>query len=614
MVNRRALLKFALSEKGPSDLETPEKLGVYANEIEAEDTANDSSITKMAPILALAVAACGGEDGPMGGGIVTPPPAAIKKPKTSAEGIRFLTQAQLSGTEAEAKTLQDIGYIAWMDQEIAKPVSELATVTYDRLGGLGNGDITKGDFFGRAYFHRAMWLQFIDSNDALRKRVSFALSEYFVLSIMVDGVWHGYGLCHYWDVLNKYAFGNFRELLEEVTLNKFMGDYLSLSTSKKEDARTGRRPDENYAREVMQLFTIGLTELNPDGSNKLGADGNPISTYTNDDVTNIARAISGWEWQGLPGDRLNQSPWALPDYVKRKMTADPTKMFYTSANKQSEHSLLEAKFLGVTIPANTDADTAMKTVLDTLFNHANTPVFFSKQMIQRLVTSNPSPQYIERVAKVFINNGQGVRGDLGAVFKAILSDDEALSAEGLTSQTYGKVREPILRFVQWARTFKLKAPPQGYYALGDTTQQSNALGQMFLSSPSVFNFFRPGYVPAGTAIASNKLVAPEFQIVNEVSNIGYVNFMHDRLLNKNNVNLEPDYSNETAIANDSTALVDRISLVLTANQLSQATKDKIKQAVDSIALPATNDADARFRRVGTAILLTMVSPQYIVQK
>jgi uncharacterized protein (DUF1800 family) len=613
MVNRRALLKFALSEKAPTNIETEDNFDVSINECTSDDTANVSSITKMAPVLALAVAACGGEDSPVGGGVVTPPPAAIKKPKNAAEAVRFLTQAQLSANDAEAKTLQDIGYIAWMDQEIAKPTSELATKAYDRLGGLGNGDLTKGDFFGRGIFHRTMWQQFIDSNDGFRKRVSFALSEFFVVSILVDGTWHAYGLCHYWDLLNKNAFGNFRTLLEDVTLNKMMGEYLSLSSSRKEDARTGRRPDENYAREVMQLFTIGLTELNIDGSNKLGADGNPIPTYTNEDVTNIARAISGWAIAGKPEYRLTGTPNVVPEYVFDPLTADPQKRLY-GANTTSEHSMLEAKFLGITIPANTEAVPAMKTVLDTLFNHANTPVFFSKQMIQRLVTSNPSPQYIERVAKVFINNGQGVRGDLGAVFKAILSDDEALSAAGLTSQTYGKVREPILRFVQWARTFKLKTPPQGYYALGDTTQQSNALGQMFLSSPSVFNFFRPGYVPAGTAIASNKLVAPEFQIVNEVSNIGYVNYLHDRVMSKSNVNLEPDYANEMAIANDSTALVERISLILSANQLSQATKDKIKQAVDSIALPATNDADARFRRVGIAILLTMVSPQYIVQK
>jgi hypothetical protein len=168
--------------------------------------------------------------------------------------------------------------------------------------------------------------------------------------------------------------------------------------------------------------------------------------------------------------------------------------------------------------------------------------------------------------------------------------------------------------VQWGRTFKIKKPVSGKYALFDTSSQSSALGQMALMSPSVFNFFRPGYVPAGTAIASNKLVAPEFQIVNEVSSIGYANYMHDRVTTKTNPDLEPDYSAETAIANDSAALVNRIDLLLTANQMSQATKDKIKQAVDSITLPATNDADARFSRVATAILLTMVSPHYLIQK
>jgi uncharacterized protein (DUF1800 family) len=357
-----------------------------------------------------------------------------------------------------------------------------------------------------------------------------------------------------------------------------------------------------------------LVQLNNDGSVKKDASGNPIPTYSNEDVTNVARAISGWAWQGTAAERLNQEPWLMPGYMKRPMTSDPAKMQYTYANRPSEHSALEAKFLGVTIPANTDAVSAMKTVLDTLFNHANTPPFFSKQMIQRLVTSNPSPEYVDRVARIFIDNGKGVRGDLGAVFKAILTDDEALSAAGLTSQTFGKVREPFVRFVQWARTFNLKKPASGKYDLFDTSQQSSSLGQMVFRSPSVFNFFRPGYVPAGTAIASNKLVAPEFQIINEISTIGYANYMHNVVTNKSNPNLEPDYSAEMAIANDSTALVSRIDLLLSGSQLSQTNKDRIKQAVDSITLPATNDTDARFNRVAAAIMLTMVSPQYLIQK
>jgi uncharacterized protein (DUF1800 family) len=579
--------------------------------MEAQPEKSRAAENILAPAMVFALAACGGE------GTTTsapPPPAvqAVKKPTSDAEAVRFLTRAQFSASSAEITRLKDVGYIAWLDSEIAKPVGETAVAAYQRLGG---EDFANKDYFGTNFHTQVMWQQFLDSNDQLRKRVAFALSEYFVVSANgVDAVWHGVGLCNYWDILNQYAFGSFRGLLEEVTLNPVMGEYLSLNDSRKEDDKTGRRPDENYAREVMQLFTIGLVQLNNDGSVKKDASGNPIPTYSNEDVTNVARAISGWAWQGTAAERLNQEPWLMPGYMKRPMTSDPAKMQYTYANRPSEHSALEAKFLGVTIPANTDAVSAMKTVLDTLFNHANTPPFFSKQMIQRLVTSNPSPEYVDRVARIFIDNGKGVRGDLGAVFKAILTDDEALSAAGLTSQTFGKVREPFVRFVQWARTFNLKKPASGKYDLFDTSQQSSSLGQMVFRSPSVFNFFRPGYVPAGTAIASNKLVAPEFQIINEISTIGYANYMHNVVTNKSNPNLEPDYSAEMAIANDSTALVSRIDLLLSGSQLSQTNKDRIKQAVDSITLPATNDTDARFNRVAAAIMLTMVSPQYLIQK
>jgi uncharacterized protein (DUF1800 family) len=565
------------------------------------------------PALSVGLAACGGSES---GGTPPPPPpppaAAIRKPGTDAEAVRFLTRSIFSTTNADISRLKDVGYVSWLDSEVAKPVGELAVDAYKRIGG---EDFANKDYFGTTFHTQVMWQQFLDSSDQLRKRVAFALSEFFVVSANgVDAVWHGLGLLHYWDILNKYAFGNFRALLEEVTLNPIMGQFLSLRGSQKEDSRTGRRPDENYAREVMQLFTIGLVELNNDGTAKKDASGNPIPTYSNEDVTNIARALSGWDWQGTAAERLTQEPWLMPGYMKRQMTSDPALMQYTYAGRPSEHSMLEAKFLGVTIPANTDAVTALKTVLDTLFNHANTPAFFSKQMIQRLVTSNPSPAYVDRIARVFANNGQGVRGDLGAVFKAILLDDEALAASNLTSQTFGKVREPFVRFVQWARTFNLKKPPAGRYDIFDTSQQSNSLGQMVFRAPSVFNFFRPGYVPAGTAIAANKLVAPEFQIVNEISSIGYANFMHNVVTNKSNPNLEPDYAAEMAIANDSAALVDRIDLLLSGAQLSQSNKDRIKQAVDSITLPATNDGDARFNRVAAAIILTMVSPQYLIQK
>ena len=628
MLSRRSLFQYDLGSVNSEGLIssdaplTPDesRQTIAPTQCDAPDHPDDTPKNKIfspanlaLPVFALPLAACGAGGGEGSPTSPPPPPVAVaRKPATDIEAARFLTRSQFSVSPAAMTQLKDVGFVSWLDSEIAKPIGETAVAAYQRLGG---EDYANEDYFGTTFHTQVMWQQFLDSNDQLRKRVAFALSEFFVVSANgVDAVWHGLGLCNYWDILNKYAFGDFRALLEEVTLNPVMGQFLSLNDSQKEDESTGRRPDENYAREVMQLFTIGLVQLNNDGSIKKDASGNPIPTYTNDDVTNVARAISGWAWQGTQAERLDEEPWLAPGYMKRPMTSDPAKMQYTYPNRSSEHSALAATFLGVTIPANTDAIAALKTVLDTLFNHSNTPAFFSRQMIQRLVTSNPSPAYVDRVAKTFANNGQGIRGDLRAVFKAILMDDEALAASGLTSQTFGKVREPFVRLVQWAKTFNLKKPASGRYDFYDTSQQSNALGQMVFRAPSVFNFFRPGYVPAGTAIASNKLVAPEFQIVNEISTIGYANYLHNIVTEDDNLEREPDYSAEMLIANDSSALVNLIDLLLSGGQLSQATRDRIKQAVDSITLPATDDAEARFKRVAAAIVLTMVSPQYLIQK
>ena len=236
-------------------------------------------------------------------------------------------------------------------------------------------------------------------------------------------------------------------------------------------------------------------------------------------------------------------------------------------------------------------------------------------MIQRLVTSNPSTAYVDRVAKVFNNNGSGTRGDLRAVFKAILLDDEAMNASGLTAPTFGKVREPILRFVQWGRTFGA-ASTSGNWRIGNLSDLVSGLGQSALRSPSVFNFFRPGYVPANTAIATNSLVAPEFQLINESSTPGYVNYMTSAIGSTNGVggDVKAAYTSELAIAHDSTALLDRICLLLAANQISDTTKATIKTALDATTVTQTSTTAEKQRRVYMAVLLVMASPDYLVQK
>jgi len=275
----------------------------------------------------------------------------------------------------------------------------------------------------------------------------------------------------------------------------------------------------------------------------------------------------------------------------------------------SLHSSLQARFLGATVPANTDGSTALRMALDTLASHANLGPFIGRQLIQRLVTSNPSPAYVARVAAAFANNGAGMRGDLSAVVRAVLTDEEARSLAGLSAPTFGKLREPVLRLVQWARAFKATSLSTDW-TVGNLSDAATRLGQSPLRSPSVFNFFRPGYVPAGTGIAASALVAPEFQLANESSVAGYLNFMQS-VVASGHADLKPDYSAELALAADATALLARVDKLLCAGQLQASSRSTILNAINSIsATTATGSAN----RVYAAVLLVMASPDYLVQR
>jgi uncharacterized protein (DUF1800 family) len=260
-----------------------------------------------------------------------------------------------------------------------------------------------------------------------------------------------------------------------------------------------------------------------------------------------------------------------------------------------------SSFLGTTVTGGGMA--AINAALDAIFAHPNVPPFVSKQLIQRLVTSNPSPAYINRVATKFADNGQGVRGDMKAVIRAILLDSEARTLPA--SGAVGKLREPVIRFTGWARAFGATSPSNAW-AIGDTNAATR-LSQTKGRSPSVFNFYRPGYTPAGTSLATSGLVAPEFQITNEQTVIGYVNFMYGVIAN-GVADVKADYTNILTLAADSKALVDEINLVLAAGQLSSATQAAIRTAVDSVSATATGGP---INRVGIAILLTMASPDYL---
>jgi uncharacterized protein (DUF1800 family) len=463
---------------------------------------------------------------------------------------------------------------------------------------------TSNNFNSSGAADNMIWHQLMNAPQQMRQRLAFSLSQFFVVSLnSLTSTWPSFQGAGYWDVLTRNVFGNFRTLLEEITLNPAMGSYLNTKGNKKANAAKGFVPDENYAREVMQLFTLGLYQLNNDGSVKTSTTGTPLETYTQDDITNLARVFTGYNWDntGVTQQTVTGLSYTVPT---TEFTRTPM------ALKASDHAPEEKRFLGALIPANTDGANSLRIALDTLFNHPNVGPFFARQMIQRLVTSNPSAAFINRVATKFNNNGSGVRGDMKAVWKAIFTDPEAIARP--SGATAGKLREPILRLVQWARTFRFNSP-SGRWQIGDLSNPGSSLGQAPLRAPSVFNFFRPGYVPPQTGIAAQNLCAPEFQIHNETSTSAYINFM-SVYVERGTSDLRPDYKDLIPIAHNAADLMNWLNLNLTANSLSSATVSVIRTALEARALTATSSETDKKRRIYAAVLMTLCAPEYLIQK
>ena len=375
-----------------------------------------------------------------------------------------------------------------------------------------------------------------------------------------------------------------------------MGQFLTFRGSAKANTTTGALPDENYARELMQLFTIGLVQLNLDGTPAL-TNGSATYTYGQADVTGLARVFTGWDFD--LGGQTAAAATATPDFIRKPMVQIPGR--YESGAKT---------FLGTTIAAGVEAPGALTQALDAIFAHPNVAPFFARQLIQRLVTSNPGAAYVTRVATVFNNNGNGAKGDLKAVIKAVLLDDEARSATSAAAAGFGKLREPILRLTGWARAYGVTSA-SGAWAIGDTSNPGTRLAQSPLRSPSVFNFFRPGYVPPNTGFDATARVAPEFQITNESSVVGYLNFMQAAVAGKSVGDVVADYTALLAIADDANALLAEINLVLAAGRLGSATFAALATAVQS--MPSGTDATRR-NRIYAALVLVLAAPEFLAQK
>ena len=529
----------------------------------------------------LALAGCGDGSSPP----PPPPPAPVVSVKvTAVQASRFLSQGAIGHSKADLLNLADSGYEAWLTAQfaVARPQKFWDYLVANGFDAAANINSTSG-------FDPMMWAQLMGSGDVLRQRVGLALLDQWVVNVDgFGGSWRAFALAAYLDVLWDNAFGNYRDLMEGVSTNAAMGLYLTFLGNSKANPATGSIPDENYARESMQLFTIGLTMLNMDGTQVLSG-GNPVPSYTQADVAQAARVWTGYTYAST--DNTTPARLRLP-------------MIITASRSETGG----ASFLGITIPAGTDGATARKLALDGLFNHQNVPPFVSKQLIQHMVTSNPSPAYVGRVAAVFANNGSGVRGDLKAVVRAVLIDSEARDdAQASSSTTFGKLREPVVRLVQWAKAFGVASASQ-LWPFGNTSSSATRLGESPGRAPSVFNWFRPGYTPPGSIIATSGMVAPEFQITNEPTVIAYVNYMQTVIANGAG-DAKPDYSALTTIAADSQALLNELNLVLAANQISAATIGQMKTALDTIA---TTTTAGTLNRIYAAVVLVMASPEYLV--
>ncbi|MBX3609473.1 MAG: DUF1800 domain-containing protein [Hydrogenophaga sp.] len=603
-------------------------IGDAPHVVQDNDPGDTAWKTAAAVGAAAALVACGGGGGG-GSGEEEPPFVPVVDFSTAGytyldagndqEAARFLQQAQFSSTREEIAAVRSEGYAMWLARQFQQPLKS-SGVGWLNARGYGVND-SNNYYFNTYPADFMIWGQLLSGPDMMRKRCALALSELCVSSMSsAEFTWRSHAYGSWWDMLVRNAFGNFRTLLEDVTLHPAMGYFLNTKGNQKENTSTGRVPDENYAREVMQLFTIGLLELNLDGTPKMSG-GNPIETYGQDDVTSLARVFTGWDFDTSDGVRLTP-PGQSYTIESSAFSGKPMSL------RESRHSTLEARFLGVTVPAGTPGRDALKIALDTLFNHPNVGPFVARQMIQRLVTSNPSPAYVQRVATKFNDNGKGERGDMKALWLSILLDEEARGPASLASDSFGKLREPMLRFIQWARSFAVSSAA-GSWKIFDLSNGGTQLGQSPLRSPSVFNFFRPGYVPPGTAMATSDATSPEFQLVNETSVGGYLNFMQsviERGINCPNpgvpqaaynnyaYDVQANYYRELALVTDAAALIDHLNLVLTAGRISPASRTIMVNALEATPVTAASSATVKNRRVWAAVFMVMGCPEYLIQK
>jgi uncharacterized protein (DUF1800 family) len=541
-------------------------------------------------------------------------------PFTDAEAARFLTQATYGPTLADIQHLRAVGYNTWFNEQFAATQSNEEPYL-DWVASLPTNNNVYQQQRVEAWFINSASL-FDPSNpprvhdDQLRQRVALALSEIFVVSDKNAALtFQTWALTSYYDMLARNAFGSYRTLLQDVTLHPAMGVYLSMYGNRKPDLALNIRPDENYAREILQLFSVGLNRLNLDGSLQLSG-GQPVPTYTQTVVRGFAHVFTGWH---LSQCELNEYPDCSNGWFDADAAAWRTPMvsFESYHDNTTDKQLLN--YPGVALPNGVlvhggTAPQELTAALDNVFNHPNVAPFIAKQLIQRLVTSNPSPGYVSRIATVFNNNGSGARGDLRAVVKAILLDTEARYGH-LGNDQFGKMREPMLKLVQLFRVVPTASATGRINLYADPSEH---YGQFALRSPSVFNFFRPNFQQPGE-IRNLGLVSPEFQIATDSLIVSAPNHLFLRLFyiyqgSDHWIAEDPEspllnFTALGALAATPATLIDRLNLLLMSGQMSPFMRDRVLTRIT--ALPNTNGGR---ERVQHALWLILTSPEYSIQK
>lgn len=521
-------------------------------------------------------------------------------PPAEADVVRFLEQAAWGPTDVLVARVQSLGFDAWLREQFSAPVTGYPNLPVPPANEClacpeGSPPTCKRDTYTMYPLQVRFFQNALTGQDQLRQRVAFALHQILVVS--ANTISAPSAQAQYLNILFNNALGNYRDILQQITLNPAMGDYLDMVNNAKPNLRTGVEPNENYAREVLQLFSLGTVLLNGDGSVKKDSAGNPLPAYTQEIIEGFAYTFTGWTYAPLPGA---VSKWKNPKNYVQPM------ILYRNAQGVDEQHAKEAKTLlqypGARfpqLPANQDGETDLRQALDNIFYHPNVGPFLAGRLIRALVTSNPSPAYVRRVAAAFDNNGAGVRGDMKAVVRAILLDSEARGASK-PATTYGKLREPLQFALNILRAFN---------ATGDGALESSVrgMGQRLFYPPSVFSYFPAEYIVPGTTV-----YGPEFGIQSTSTAVAHANFVNKAVFGRFGdaapAGTQLDLNPCVALASNPNALLDKLNRLMLHGTMTAAMRTEILNAINAVS------ATDLKRRAQTAVYLVAASSQYQVQR